>query len=262
MRKTVDQIREEFVGKGKVQPLRVERTEDGNYELYYRAEKGKVERIKTESRKELDEILIEFGGKNPETVSTPDDFLSLGQWSAKDLLKTGHMIQKIRLSGSRTAWNNQIPVEIPKTCGKRPMLNADREEKRESVTASIRQMAGEKVDFTISFEDPEQLDELIAFINSQPMMSQYKWSVHEMVTLSTATKKYCKWARTTAGDGSKRMVLELRSLNGTHYNNCMYHDLLCAADGLIGGECKKIPNPSKKPSERLVCELYARSQEP
>lgn len=261
MHKTVDEIREEFVGKGRVQVLGIERIDGGGFKLIYKTGKGKTEDIESESRRELDQILIEFGGKNPETVSAPDEFLTLGEWDSKTILRAGHMIQKIRISGSNTARNKTFQVEIPKTCGKRPMLNAEREDKRESVKAAVRLHDSEKADFTIAFEDPSQFDELKDFIKQEQMLSNLKWSVHEMVTLSTETKKYCKWARATAGDGSKRMVLELKSLDGTHYNNCMYYDLLAAADDMIGGECKKIPNPAAKPKERLVCELYARSKE-
>jgi hypothetical protein len=255
----IDAIKQSFVGSGKVIALRVENNNDGTYRFHYR-DGDKPGYIDADNRKELDELLIEFNGKNPETVSAPDMFLTLDDWGSEDLLRQGHVIQKIQLKGTLESKNELIKIDIPQTCGKRPMLNAGRELKNCSVTANIKHKDREAIDFTIAFEDPMQFDTLLKYISNHKRLSRYHFIVRQLITLSNATKKYCKWVRVSAGDGSRRMVMELRALDGIHYNDCMVFDLLGAADGLIGGECKKIPDPKTMSKDRLVCELYARNQ--
>jgi hypothetical protein len=64
-----------FIGKGKIQPLQI-MPSNGGYELLYQ-EGEKKSKVFCEDRTELEKILVEFGGKNPETCKAPSLFLKL-----------------------------------------------------------------------------------------------------------------------------------------------------------------------------------------
>lgn len=252
-----DKVREDFIGKGKIQALRVEKQKNGKWTLLYRDGK-KHEEIETEDKRELDKLLVEFGGKNPETVSAPDKFLKIPGWGSEDLIDVGHRIQKIRLSGSRTVRNKTFPLDIPENCGQSEMLNAKKD--ASGLKISLRQRDAEDVAFTACFKRQEEFDNLIHFLTTSPQLQGLTWHVNLIETYSIDTEAYCTWRRAQAGDGTRRMVLELERLDGVHYNSCIHYDLVAAADGLAAGECKKIPDKRTEPKDRLICELFASQQ--
>lgn len=249
-------VREEFIGKGKIQALKIDQKPNGNYVLLYR-DNGKQEEIEAKDKRELDKLLIEFGGRNPETVLAPDKFLSLPGWTSEDLIEAGHKIQKIMLRGQRSVRNNYFPIEIPGSCGHPAILNSRRDPK--NLIINFRQSDTELVDFTACFKEQGEFDNLLEFLTHESNLKHLSWHVHEINTYSVDTGSFCTWRKVSAGDGTKRMVLELQKLDGVHYQECIHYDLVAAADGLVGGECKKIPDKRKPPKDRLICEIYATS---
>ncbi|MFC1895060.1 hypothetical protein ACFL0Q_00135 [Thermodesulfobacteriota bacterium] len=257
-----DKVREEFIGKGKVQALKIEPIAGGKFRLYYREGKGTPDFIEADDKPELDKLLIEFGGKNPETVAAPDMFLTIQDWMSGGVEQLGHRLEKISLRGFRDIRNTSVPLYIPQTCGHPEILHSKKDRGPEPVRARILQKEHDQIKFTVCFATTEELDSLLAFLKTDQALRDFTWQVETLVTLALDSGRMCKWVRTTAGDGARRMVLELQRLDDTHYNNCVHHDLVCAADGMVGGECKKIPDKRRKQKEQLICEMHAKSEAP
>jgi len=252
-----EKVREDFIGSGKIQALRIDETPTG-FKLIYREGK-KQTFIESKTKKELRELLVEFGGKNPETVSAPDQFLKMSGWSNNDLEEMGHTITKIQLTGSHTARDMLIPIEFPAECGFDGILDCKKTSEFKGLKRNIKLKDIGTMDITVVFKQPSQFNDLIDFIKKHETLKKFTWNVKGLVTFSHDTGKYCKWRRSIAGDGTKRMILELQHIDGVHYNNCMFYDLVEAADGMIGGECRKIPDKRNKPKERMICEIFATS---
>ncbi len=95
-----DEIYQNFVGKGKIQPIEIGKSDDGMWVLTYKEGK-KTRQVECEDREYLDKILIEFGGKNPDTCRAPDMFLAMdGSWGSNHINDLGHRITKIKFSGN------------------------------------------------------------------------------------------------------------------------------------------------------------------
>lgn len=247
-----DEIYENFVGKNKVQPLYISEGADGVFTLFYKEGK-RNDQITCENRDILDRILIEFGGKNPETCKTEERFLKFdGTWCSDDLNDLGHVVTKICISGVRTTRNKKITLYPPDGCGEQGTLESVKKGK-DIIFLHMQDM--EKAEFTRSFNDRDDFDNLIKWVFSEQSLMSLKWTVKKLCTRSKEVEKHCVWKRTLAGDGTKRMVLELTELDGIKYQDCIRQDLFDAAGDMFDAPCKVVNvKPKNEPTKKLCWE--------
>lgn len=248
-----DDIFAQFVGKDKIQPVSVIKTEDG-FRLLYK-EGRKWEHVDCEDRQVLDEILISFGGKNPETCRTESRFLDLAkEWGSDDLNDLGHRITKVRLIGDRIVRSKVIPVYFPEGTGASGTIQSKRSHEKDMASLLMRDT--EHVEITRSFDSPKEFDALATFLLSDPALKDLHWRVDLIGTESREVSKQCIWKRCRAGDGTKRMVLELQEIDGVGYEQCVRQDLFDAAGDMFDAPCKAIKVKPKHEQTKKIC-LFA-----
>jgi hypothetical protein len=255
--KELKEIYKNFVGKGKVQALSIEEVQNKNgltYKLLYR-EGNKQESITSDDKEMLEKILKEFSGKNTETCRASDIYLTLSKlWNSNTLIQLGHRITKIRLSGSRVTRDNAIPILLPKNCGETTIMGARKKETAFEI--SLKQFDKEQADFTLSFKNPKEFDNLTKFIANHKLLSQLTWYTLIIYT-ETTNKTNCMWQRLKSGDGSNRMVLELTFIDGTHYTDCIRQDVFNAAGDMFETACQRLTVKKKVQLTRDVCMFAA-----
>ena len=253
-------VRQEFIGKGKIAVVRIDGPDEhGTYRLHYE-ENGNAQWIDSKEKDEMEKILIEFGGKNLDSVSAPDKFLLLNDWSSQDIAELGHSIKQISLTGCLVARENTIPIIFPSSCGSSPISKSKKEKKKQTIEANIIQKDKDNLTFTAKFNDENEFNNLIKFVKNNKIMKNMVFYVTRMVTQNLKSKQTCLWLRTTSGDGIKRMILELRAIDGVSFDRCCLFDLISAADDMADGECKHVPDISKKRYEKLLCYTHASNQ--
>ena len=254
-REEINTIIQRWRGEGKIRTRKVQRLEDGSYELFYEESPGRVERLVCEDRNTLDEILLEFGGRNNETVAAPPRFLKLGDWRAADLEELGHRIQKIKLKADRMIPSSKEEIPVPADCGYTQIIDAQKSTRKAEIvferSTAFREWFGE---ITILFRQPEEFDNLVDFIQSHKFMKDLTFYVKELGTYSIDSRSSCTWNRKKIGDGTMRIELQLTHLNEKSYSQCVYFDLVAAADGMADSECKIVEIPKQlKPATKTVC---------
>jgi hypothetical protein len=248
-----EDIYQKFVGNDKIQPLRVQKGENGSFILIYK-EGRRNQQIKCEDRNTLDMILIEFGGKNPETCKTEGRFLNIdGKWGAEDINQLGHTITKVRISGDRTLRNSRVPIYLPESTGFFGPIHSKTINQSEIMLLLTDK---ESISLTRSFNDPTEFDELINFIFDHKSLRELKWRLEILCTESREVGKQCLWKRVQAGDGTKRMVLQLQQLNGVDFQGCVRQDLFDAAGDMFDAPCKRVKVKKMKNQEKDIC-LFA-----
>jgi hypothetical protein len=238
MQSKYDEFYAKFVGKGKIQPLRVKKSNKDTYVLIYK-EGSKIQQIKCEDRNVLDALLVEFGGKNPETCKAQSRFLEInGGWTAEDIRQLGHTITKVKVVGDRVLRSKTVPIYLPEGTGCVGIIQSKKKNDKNEIVLSMhdRETAG----FTRAFKDSEEFDTLIDFLLTNPSLKDLVWRLEVLCTESRDTGVQCLWKRTKAGDGTKRMVLELRALNGIPFTKCIRQDLYDAAGDMFDAPCKSI----------------------
>jgi len=249
-----DEIYKNFVGKNKIQPLEVFKDSDSDMWILKYKEGNKYADISCEVREDLDKILIEFGGKNPDTCRAPDKFMELSDWNSEDLNNMGHIIQKISFSGSRLVRSTHYPILFPENTGHSTII--DKKGATKNNTFNLRLMDRELMDYTLGFKSRDEFDNLINFLKTHETLKKLTWTVMLLGTESRETKDQCVWKRLKAGDGTKRMVLELVGLNGRHFTHCVRADLFNAAGDMFDSPCKRVSIKKKKQIEEEIC-LFA-----
>lgn len=250
-----DDIYEKFIGNGKIQALNIIPTEEGKWILRYKDGK-KIYELECEGRDFLDKLLVEFGGKNPETCRAPDKFLIMdGSWMSEDLNELGHRIVKVKFSGSRIVRSTSYPVVLPDECGLFTIVGARRKIPDKIINQKL--VDREFCDFTLAFNSPSQFDNLCEFINKHDSLSKLIWHTMLLGTESRETGANCVWKRLKAGDGTKRMVLELIGLNGNHYTECIRQELFNAAGDMFYAPCQRIKVKKKKEQTMEICMFAA-----
>jgi len=246
---------QDWRGEGKIQAKRRQRMDDGTYRLDYVNEKGNSHWILLDSKKEVDEILIEFGGKNHETVAAPNLFMSLGGWVNEDLEQLGHRIEKVTISSeSKTPASNE-EICFPEDCGNTEIRNAQNVVKREA-NVTINRETGHTDGIgarTVSFSSPHEFENFVEFLLSHKKLKHLKFHVKRLTTLSVDTRKVCSWERQKAKDGTARMELMLVSLDGVPYEDCVHYELIEAADGMAAFECAKVTDTTQKEQTKKAC---------
>jgi len=254
-RKELKRIHSEFVGKDKVQSLSlVKEDENGTWAWSYK-ENGNPHTISSDNRDELEKMHMEFGGKNPETCRGPDSFLGFdfksdSVWSSDSLLELDQRITKITLYGRRVLRDDGFTIQVPEGCGSQDTIKSKKKTKDE---INVLQKDIETIQITRSFSSVEEFDNLIEFIRSHKKLSQMTWYTQKIGTESQSTHGHCVWKRKVAGDGTKRMVLLLNSLNGKRYTDCMRKDLFDAADRMFFAPCKRITAKKKVQHSQEIC---------
>ena len=248
-----DEIYQEFIGKDKVQAVKV-MEKNGRWVLQYKEGKKRDE-IECEDRETLDKILIEFGGKNPETCSAVDDFLKLNKsWTSDTLNDLGHRITKVRFNASRVTRKATFPIILPEGCGHYPIVNAKKNDKD---SINIMLIDKESTVFTRAFKTRQEFDNLQDFIFSNVSLNKLDWHVMLLGTESRDPARQCVWKRLKAGDGTKRMILELIGLDGAHYTDCVRQDLYNAAGDMFENACQRISMKKKKEQTIEICMFAA-----
>lgn len=252
--KEYEKIYQNFIGKDKIQPLKITNNEDGSFSLHYKEGK-KNDSIECADRSTLEKILIEFGGKNPETCRAPDYLLKFNSaWTYEDILLMGHKISKISLRGRRETRNDFFPIILPDNCGS-PTLSKKKPTKEAPSEIRIGLKDKEEASITWQFNNQDEFDVFQAFFSSHESLKKLHWDVVNLVTENKKTKVSYFWKRVKAGDGTKRMVLELIGLNGEHYTDCVRQDLFNAADDMFYAPCQRVKVKNKAVSTRELCML-------
>lgn len=251
------EIEKMFVGfdKGKVQALDVyEDAKTKEWVLKYKDDQI-VRTIKCESRALLDEILVEFGGKNPETCKTQSKFLVVdGSWMAKDLKDLGHRITKISVKGSRTYRRRPHLVDFPEETGSPIDLHT---KKTMEDRLRVLEKHEENCSITRAFNEPTQFDNLVKFLLKDETAKELTYRVKYICTESIGTSQQCVWENDKAGDGTIRRVLELKLLDGVPFTACVRHHLFEAAGDMFDAPCKRVTvKKVVKSIERNIC-LFA-----
>ena len=90
----------------------------------------------------------------------------------------------------------------------------------------------------------------IEYVKKEPALKNLKWSVKAMSTESIGTKQQCSWQRVQAGDTTRRMVLELKRIDGKSYQDCVRQDVFNAAGDMFDAPCMRIRIKKKtKPTQ-------------
>ena len=249
-----DELYQQFIGKGKVQAISINK-KNGGWALKFKEGK-KFDEIESDDRESLEKLLIEFGGKNPETCTAPDKFLTIdGTWDAETINMLGHRISKAKFSGQRLLRNDAHPITIPDDCGYQTIM--DSKKKTGNGVVNLRLVDREMIDFTMAFKKPDEFDNLCKFLFNNEQLKRLKWHIMLLGTESRETKDQCVWKRLKAGDGTKRMVLELIGLNGNHYTECIRQDLFNAAGDMFYNPCQRITVKKKKEQTMEICMFAA-----
>lgn len=249
-----DSLYQKFVGLDKVQPLNVLPGENDSWVLRYK--EGKVIReITCKNREDLEKILIEFGGKNPETCKTFSQFLDFdGSWTSETLNELGHRITKIAVLGYRILRQQTIPIQLPEKSGYSGTVQSM---KRGPDVINYKLKDREDATITRSFNNSNEFETFMEFIlKDEPMLKDLRWTVRTLGTESRETQNQCVWSRVNAGDGTNRMVLELHALDGAWYEDCVRQELFNAAGDMFDAPCKRIKLKKKKEHFRNIC-LFA-----
>jgi len=248
-----DKIYQDFIGKDKIQPLTIKKGPNGTWILRYK-EGTLTRQIECEDRNVLDQILVEFGGKNPETCKTEGKFLELTNKSNSEALnELGHRITKIFVTGQRVTRQKTFPIGMPTGTGTQGTIQS-KKIKKDEINLILKDR--EEVTFTRVFSAAEEFDNLVEFIFSQESLKDLKWYVRKLGTESRETQKQCLWVRLKAGDGTKSMVLELHELDGTFFTDCTRQDLFDAAGDMFDAPCKRVKVRKKKDLVKDIC-LFA-----
>ena len=257
MSKKIEEIKARLMGldDGAVEIIDIkEKKQDGKdgWQLKYKENNQPgIQKIWSVSREEIEEFSHTFGGRNLETFAADSKFLELDfTWDANDLLRLGHRPTKIKLEGSVTTKNKRVKIDFPPDTGESAILESKKEE-RDCAILRMKDVEGMK--FTRSFSDYTEMNNLIAFIKEEEQIIGLKWYVQMLCTQSTTTKKQCLWVREKAGDGTRRMTLQLDYLDGVKYDKCLRQDLLNAAGGMAITPCQSAKGEKKKPREVKIC---------
>jgi len=246
-----DKIYQDFVGKNKVQPLEIISDKAGGFYLTYK-EGTNRDKVHCEDRRVLEEILVEFGGQNPETCKAHEMFLKIdGSWDNKTLESLGHSITKIRIIGNKTSDSEKYNIHLPDGTGE---LTISKKGKIKDYI-NILSRSHRRVEFTRVFKDTIEFKKLIDFLINDSSFNGMIWNVMQLCTESE-NKKQCNWKRVIAGDGTKRMVLELRELDGVPFSKCVRQDLFNAAGDMFDAPCQRIKVSKKESGEKNIC-LFA-----
>jgi len=249
---TYDEICQKLVGKNKVQALKIEEKKGGVWKLQYKEGK-KIDYVECENRETLDQILIAFGGKNLETCRAPDKFLSLcSSWGSEDLNEIGHTITKIAISGKRSVRSLSNKICVPGDCGTPPTPHAKRTNLKTEMTFNISdtETISQK---TFCFNKRSEFDNLVDFIFNHKSLKNLSYYTNKLCTENRETKDQCVWERCLAGDGSKRMVLELKLINGKKYEGMVRADVFRAAGDMFETPCQRLSFGPKKGHTQLIC---------
>lgn len=253
------EIEEMFIGfdKGKIQALAIEEDKENpnQWRLKYRDGSKKVEFVDCESREFLEQLLIEFGGKNPETCKAHYKFLKMdGSWNGEDLLNLGHRITKVKVSARRSVASTPFKVQPPANTGHPAVIDSRKTDNSDFF--KVQRHTINKCDYTRAFSDPSEFNDFLHFIKNDADMNTIVHNVDFICTESLSTNKQCKWVRTIAGDGTKRMVIELQYLDGISFRKCLRSDLFAAAGDMFDTPCKRVSIEKVKTPERNIC-LFA-----
>jgi len=254
-----DKLLEEFIGKDKVESNSIFQNDDDNW-IYKFKEKGirGWQEITLPDRETAENFHFMFGGKNASTVSAPEKLNTINDWGADYIEYLGHRITEISVQGLRCLRSQTIPIDIPEGCGHQKIIGKKKKEPKKDII-NLRQNDVEKCDFTRVFKGKDELNQFVYFLKNDPLLKNLKFYVRKMTTENEETYDVGLWKRCSAKDGTARMIVELKKINGLDYTKLMYRELLAFADGMADAECKKIPQKPTIPKPTTICYFAAKN---
>lgn len=256
-----DKLLEEFIGKDRVESLSIKQDLNTNKWLYKYRERidGKLKTsvLEFNDRHNAEKFHFHFGGKNPSSCSAPLDYNKLGLWRSEDLRELGHRITEISLIGQYTVRDTVIEIALPPESGHDFLISKKKNKKGDIAKFVLNDI--EKCHITRVFAGCEEFDNFIDFLQTNESLKKLVWHVRWMTLENEETNEVGNWRRCRAQDGTSRMILELKTVNGVNYQNIMYRTLLGYADGMADAECCKVGVGKKIQKESTVCYFAAKS---
>ncbi len=108
------------------------------------------------------------------------------------------------------------------------------------------------------FTRAEEFDHFVNFLLTNESLKGLTWHVRNIFLENTETHDVGFWKRCKAKDGTSRMILELKEINGIKYHDIMYTELLAYADGMADAECCQVPKGKKIQKQDTVCYFAAK----
>jgi len=247
-----EKLLEQWRGKDKIKTIRKRQLNNKKWRLDY-YEGRKRAHVDFDDLKTCDEFLIEFGGKNDDTVSAPPIYLDLRTFDVEEMLNSSHILKRISIQGVIASEKEDSIISVPNGCGN-PYFTGkiSRKDGDDVITKNVRFMRDTSSIYR-QFETSEESKRFIKWITNHDQLKNFKWTVHEMVTYSKDTEQFCHWVRRKAGDGTQTMELQLHYVDKIHYQDCITADLMAAAGDLIWKECHLIEVPKSTPRRNMIC---------
>lgn len=249
--KIIDEIMQAAIGDEKYEILDTLPNNDGGFVVRFQRPGGKIQNYLAVDQEAVKEFTEAVGGVNIQTVAAKPDYLKLNGWGADELMADGHRITKIRLEGGTTYKPRKVFVETSAKHG----VNGLPDSKAGAGPIRVNIRNNNQTRFTRSFKKAYMLDNLVELIKNDKYLSKMSLLVKVINTENVKTKALCVWRAVRAGDGTKRMVLKLVSLNGKHYTECLRQDLHDAADGMADTVCRQFEAPVRL---NTLCEFAVR----
>ena len=174
-----------------------------------------------------------------------------GTWGSKDLKALGHTVTRIRVVGQVMHKKRKHRYIWPDGTGCPGIINA---KDGEDIPLVVSEGHREDCSFTRSFSEPRDLDRIIKFVKTDECLRELSMHVKELCTVAK-NGKHCFWERCQAGDGTKRMVLELKQVDGEFFANIPRATLFDAAGDMFDAVCMRIKMVKKNQFQRNICNL-------
>ena len=171
-------------------------------------------------------------------------------------MEKGHRVAEIRVVGIRNVRNSSIPITLPDGTGYEHLVGKKKKVQNNQVNLVLRD--NELCNMTRVFTRHCELDTFIEFLQTNESLKNLTFHVDLLTLENEETKEVGRWERCRAKDGTNRMVLELKKINGKKYTEFMYSQILAYSDGMADAECRKIPKPKAKPKDDTVCYFAAK----
>lgn len=255
----VQKVIDEYIGKGKVNILSCTKIEKSKWSVRFK-QKGKIDEVEFNDLKEAQDFCFEFGGKNNMTIAAPRQLLFINPneetWSAKALEAWGHNLLSIKTMKcySQQGTSTHVYLDIPEECGcvYLPGKKTTKMDETVKLTRTIQQadiINGKK----IFFEDTYAIDNLVAHLRKE--LPHHNIPVASFQTQNAETGDLCDFQRKRVGDGSKRIELRLKSINGKNISDWKFMDILGIADGLAETTCERVIGTKPTANDRCATSL-------
>ncbi len=235
------------IGAGKVAMLNEKRVKEG-IQLWWE-ENGKIEFAIFPSKQEAKEFREAFAGKNLTTVRADEKYMHAnGNWSAIELFEQGQMIIGIKLGIERVEALGRDNIILEPGTGRASITKRKRPPKK-AETMPVPHFHVTKTNGTRYFDTPEECDKY--FQNLYTGVPTCNKNILWLRTMHLESGAYVDWKRRSVKDGSSRMELVVRTINGQDYGFVAADIIFDVTEGFDVEPCQKlIEKPrAKEPTE-------------